>query len=123
MKSERAKLSALRNDFKKWLKANAPKAKVTGEYDISLNAVAVQLNGESLATVASSPLVVKAQPQYLYHPLDANDPDLNLISAIQAWGGGGAAGVASCTTVPILPEAARVAPVSLCGATDATRLR
>ena len=38
----------LRNDFKQWLQANAPKAKVTGEYDIALNAVAVQLNGTSL---------------------------------------------------------------------------
>jgi minor extracellular serine protease Vpr len=41
VKSYRAQLSALRNDFKRWLRANAPAAKVTGEFDISLNAVAV----------------------------------------------------------------------------------
>ena len=35
----------MRNDYKAWLRANAPQAKVTGEFDISLNAVAVQLSG------------------------------------------------------------------------------
>src|SRR5205809_5735421 len=45
VKSYRAQLSALRNDFKKWLQKHAPKAQVTGQFDISLNAVAVQLNG------------------------------------------------------------------------------
>lgn len=84
VKSERARLSALRNDFKAWLRANAPKAKVTSEYDISLNAVAVQLNGESLAKIAGAPLVRSAQPQYLYHQTAA-DPDLAIISAVEAW--------------------------------------
>jgi subtilisin family serine protease len=84
VKSERARLSALRNDFKAWLRVNAPKAKVTSEYDISLNAVAVQLNGESLAKIATAPLVSSAQPQYLYHETAA-DPDLAIISAVQAW--------------------------------------
>ena len=40
VKSYRARLSAARNDYKSWLRANAPQAKVTGEFDISLNAVA-----------------------------------------------------------------------------------
>ncbi|NUO59377.1 MAG: S8 family serine peptidase [Hamadaea sp.] len=84
VKSERARLSALRNDFKSWLRANAPKAKVTSEYDISLNAVAVQLNGESLAKIATAPLVRSAQPQYMYHQTAA-DPDLAVINAVQAW--------------------------------------
>jgi len=84
VKSERARLSALRNDFKAWLRVNAPKAKVTSEYDISLNAVAVQLNGESLAKIATSSLVKSAQPQYMYHQT-ATDPDLAVISAVQAW--------------------------------------
>lgn len=48
VKSYRALLSAQRNDFKAWLRQNAPKAKVTGEYDLSLNAVAIKLNGEKL---------------------------------------------------------------------------
>src|SRR5258706_10435297 len=46
VKSARAQLSALRNDFKTWLRANAPRAQVTGEFDLALNAVAVRLNGE-----------------------------------------------------------------------------
>jgi minor extracellular serine protease Vpr len=92
VKSERSRLSALRNDFKSWLRTNAPKAKVTSEYDISLNAVAVQLNGESLSSIAAAPQVRTAQYQSVYHPLDA-DPDLSLIHAVQAWNqGGGAAG-------------------------------
>ena len=57
VKSYRAQLSALRHDFEQWLRANAPMAKVTGEFDISLNAVAVELNGESLATIAAAPQV------------------------------------------------------------------
>src|SRR5437773_4740066 len=38
VKSYRAQLSALRNDYKAWLRANVPQAKVTAEFDISLNA-------------------------------------------------------------------------------------
>ena len=74
VKSYRAQLSALRNDFKQWLRANAPKAKVTGEYDISLNAVAVQLNGEALATIAAAPQVLRAQYQGLYYPTTRPTP-------------------------------------------------
>lgn len=84
VKSYRAQLSALRNDFKQWLQANAPKAKVTGEYDLSLNAVALRLNGEQLATIAASPLVVRAEYQGLYYPA-ALDPDLAIIRAVDAW--------------------------------------
>lgn len=95
VKSYRAQLSALRNDFKAWLRANAPKVKVTGEFDISLNAVSVKLNGTSLAKLASAPMVMRAEYQGLYYPTDANDPDLSLIHAIEAWnqvGGGANAG-------------------------------
>lgn len=88
VKSERARLSALRNDFKQWLRANAPKAKVTSEYDISLNAVAVKLNGESLTKIASAPRARSAQYQGLYSKLADDlsvDPDLALIQGEQAW--------------------------------------
>ena len=44
VKSYRALLSKQRNDYKAWLRANVPQARVTGEFDISLNAVAVKLN-------------------------------------------------------------------------------
>ena len=90
VKSYRAQLSALRNAFKQWLRANAPKAKVTGEFDISLNAVGVKLNGEALSKIATAPQVTSAQYQGLYYPT-AIDPDLDLIQAPAAWiaGGGG----------------------------------
>jgi minor extracellular serine protease Vpr len=77
VKSYRAQLSALRNDFKQWLRANAPAAKVTGEFDIALNAVAVQLNGTPLGTIQSAPQVVKAQYEGLYTP-QLTDPDLSV---------------------------------------------
>jgi len=90
-KSYRAQLSALRNDYKQWLKANVPQAKVTGEFDISLNAVAVQLNGATLAQVAAGPQVKHAEYEGLYHP-SAVDIDSALISAPQAWAAGGSKG-------------------------------
>jgi minor extracellular serine protease Vpr len=91
VKNYRAQLASLRNDFKQWLRANASSAKVVGEYDISLNAVAVQLNGTPLGTVASAPGVKSAQYEGLYRPAIA-DPDLALINAVQAWAQGGGAG-------------------------------
>ena len=94
-KSYRAQLSALRNDFKQWLRANARSAKVTGEFDIALNAVAVELNGTSLETLRSAPMVVRAEHQGLYYPMaHGEDPDLALIDAIEAWGGEGGAATA-----------------------------
>jgi subtilisin family serine protease len=103
VKSYRAQLNNQRNDFKQWLRANAPAAKVTGEVDISLNAVAVQLNGTSLGTIASAPMVKQAQYEGIYRPLDANDPDLALINAMQAWAqGGGAANAGQGVKVGII---------------------
>ncbi|HSH79954.1 MAG TPA: S8 family serine peptidase [Herpetosiphonaceae bacterium] len=84
VRAYRAQLAALRNDFKSWLRANAPKAKVTGEFDIALNAVAVKLNGERLATVAAAPQALRAEYQGIYYPTDA-DPDLAIIKAEEAW--------------------------------------
>ena len=90
-KSYRAQLSALRNDYKQWLQANVPQAKVTGEFDISLNAVAVQLNGATLAQVAAAPQVKHAEYEGLYRPSTV-DIDSALISAPQAWAAGGSKG-------------------------------
>jgi minor extracellular serine protease Vpr len=84
VKSYRAQLSALRNDYKAWLRANVPQAKVTAEFDVSLNAVAVQLNGATLAQVAAAPQVKHAEYQGLYHPT-VTDPDLAIIHAKEAW--------------------------------------
>jgi minor extracellular serine protease Vpr len=102
VKSYRAQLSALRNDFKQWLRANLPQASVTGEFDISLNAVSVKLGGASLAAVAAAPMVAQAQYQGLYYP-NAADPDLGLINAPLAWqGSGGAAGAGAGVKVAIV---------------------
>jgi minor extracellular serine protease Vpr len=103
-KSYRAQLSAQRNDFKKWLQANAPKARVTGEFDISLNAVSVTLNGTQLSKLRTAPMVVTAQYTGLYHPTDdtSSDPDLSLILTGQAWDGGGHAGAGAGVKVAII---------------------
>ena len=84
VKAYRAELAALRNGYKQWLRANVPQAKVTGEFDLSLNAVAIKLNGATLQQVSATSMVVIAQYQGLYYP-NATDPDLALISAPQAW--------------------------------------
>ena len=86
VKSYRAQLNALRNDFKQWLRQNASAANVTGEFDISLNAVAVKLNGTPLTTIRSAPMVQNAQYEALYTP-QVIDPDLTLINAFTAWAG------------------------------------
>jgi subtilisin family serine protease len=92
-KNYRAVLSAQRNTFKKWLTTNAPKARVTGSWDISLNAVSVKLNGTTLAKLRTSPLVVHAEYEGLYYPTAA-DPDLGIIDAIAAWSENGKGGAA-----------------------------
>ena len=82
---ERATLAAQRKVLRGWLKTNAPKARVSGEYDIAVNAVAVRLNGTSLDTLRSAPGVVSADYQALYTPLAHDDPDLSLINAQAGW--------------------------------------
>lgn len=83
-KSERAKLVAQRNAFKQWLKSNAPKAQVTGEYDVAVNAVAVRLNGTALSALRNGPGVTSVGYQATYAPT-ADDPDLSLVNAKQGW--------------------------------------
>jgi minor extracellular serine protease Vpr len=100
VKSYRAQLSALRNDFREWLRANAPAARVTKEFDISLNAVAVELNGTLLATIAEAPMVAEAHYQSIYRP--AADADLDLISAAAGWGAGGPAEAGKGVKIAIL---------------------
>jgi minor extracellular serine protease Vpr len=83
VRSYRAQLNAGRNEFKRWLRANAPRAKVTGEYDISLNAVAVQLNGTRLATIAAAPMVQSTEYNALYYPNLSES--YKIINASDAW--------------------------------------
>jgi subtilisin family serine protease len=86
-------LNNLRNQFRQWLRSNAPAARVTSEYDISLNAVAVKLNGTPLATIAAAPMVHSAEYNVLYHPnLSQSHFIINADPAWAAAGGRAAAG-------------------------------
>src|SRR6266496_1477314 len=87
VRSYRAQLNQRRNELKRWLRANAPRAKVTGEYDVSLNAVAVQLNGTPLATIAAAPMVERVGYNALYHPNLSQS--YQIINATGAWTAGG----------------------------------
>src|SRR5437660_9372226 len=87
VKSYRAQLAVLRNGFRNWLRTNAPIAKITSEYDISVNAVAVQLNGTSLETIAGAPMVQQVQYNALYHPNLSES--YKIINAGGAWGAAG----------------------------------
>src|SRR6266550_3258394 len=93
VRSYRAQLNQKRNEFKRWLRTNAPSARVTGEYDVALNAVAVQLNGTPLARIAAAPMVQSAEYNALYHPTLSES--YKIINASDAWtaaGGRAAAG-------------------------------
>src|SRR5262245_41636041 len=92
VRSYRAQLNAGRNEFRRWLRANAPRARVTSEYDISLNAVAVQLNGTPLETIAAAPMVERAEYNALYHPNLSES--YKIINATDAWNAGGGRSVA-----------------------------
>jgi len=89
-KNVQAQLAQQRNAFRTWLKANAPKAKITGEYDLALNGVAVRLNGTSADTLAKAPGVTAVAFQNTYVPTAAEDPDLALIDALAGWTDAGA---------------------------------
>ena len=104
VRSYRAQLNQLRNEFKQWLRDNARDARVAGEFDIALNAVSVRLNGTPLGTIASAPMVQRAEFQGLYTPAAHGfDPDLSLIDAFDAWGGeGGSATAGAGTKVAII---------------------
>lgn len=90
-RAERAELAAERNAFKSWLRANAPKATITSTFDVSLNAVAVRLNGTSIDTLRAAPGVRAVEYQGVYTPLAHEDPDLALIDGLKGWAAAGAA--------------------------------
>jgi len=83
VRSYRAQLNQKRNEFKRWLRTNAPSARVTGEHDVALNAVAVQLNGTPLARIAAAPMVQSAEYNALYHPNLSES--YKIINASDAW--------------------------------------
>lgn len=87
VRSVRAQLAAGQNEFARWLRANASRARITSHYDISLNAVAVQLNGTPLATIAAAPMVQQVEYNALYHPNLSQS--YQIINASGAWGEAG----------------------------------
>src|SRR5438034_2336604 len=92
VRSYRAQLAAGRNEFKRWLRANAPRARVTSEYDVSLNAVAVELNGTALEAIAAAPMVERVEYNALYHPNLSES--YKIINAMDAWNAAGGRSVA-----------------------------
>src|SRR6266568_849197 len=68
VKNYRAYLAARRSDFKQWLQQNGFKGAVVHEYDLVLNALAVQLDGQSIAALSGAPGVASVEPSALYHP-------------------------------------------------------
>jgi minor extracellular serine protease Vpr len=85
VRSQRAALVAVRNDFRRWLRVNAPAASITSEHDIAVHAVGVQLNGTPLARIAAAPMVTRAELQQVFTPVAHDDPDLELVNANEAW--------------------------------------
>lgn len=95
VRAERARLAATRNDFRAWLRQNAPNARITSEVDIALHAVVVTLNGTTLSALRSAPMVVAVELDREFRPVAHDDPDLSLIRANEGWtaaGGMAAAG-------------------------------
>ena len=85
VRSRRARLAATRNDFRNWLRQNAPNARITSEVDVALHAVAVTLNGTPLGTLRAAPMVVAVELEQVYRPVAHADPDLALIRANEGW--------------------------------------
>ncbi|HEY3485832.1 MAG TPA: S8 family serine peptidase, partial [Ilumatobacteraceae bacterium] len=103
VKNERAVLARTRNEFRAWLKANAPQARVTNETDIALHSVSVQLNGATIDTLRSAPMVKAAEYQSVFTTLAHDDPDLSLVRANQAWTAvGGAANAGAGVKVAVI---------------------
>jgi minor extracellular serine protease Vpr len=69
--------------FQKWLQRNVPSAKITSEYFVALNAVAVKLNGAAIGKLAKSDVVQSVEYVTLYHPLMSES--YKLINASPAW--------------------------------------
>ena len=102
-RAERANLAAVRNTFRRWLRDNAPAARITGEHDLAVHAVELQLNGTPLDTIAAAPMVTYAELEQVFGPFAHDDPDLSLVNAEAAWAAaGGASGAGAGVKVAII---------------------
>ncbi len=84
-RDQRDALAAERAQFRDWLQANAPDARIVGSHELAINAVTVKLHGTSADTLRNAPQVKTVQYQRVYQPLGHEDPDLDLIDAPRAW--------------------------------------
>jgi minor extracellular serine protease Vpr len=73
--------------FAKWLQTNVPSAKITSQYFVTLNAVAVKLNGAAIGKLSNSSEVLAVEYNALYHP-DMSE-SYKLINAQAAWAAAG----------------------------------
>ncbi|HEX2756856.1 MAG TPA: S8 family serine peptidase, partial [Candidatus Limnocylindrales bacterium] len=73
--------------FAKWLQTNVPSAKITSQYFVTLNAVAVKLNGAAIGKLANNTDVAVVEYNALYHP-DMSE-SYKLINAQAAWAAAG----------------------------------
>ena len=80
-------LKAEHSAFAKWLQTNVPSAKVTSQYFVTLNAVAVKLNGAAIGKLANSADVLSVEYNALYRP-DMSE-SYKLINAAGAWAAAG----------------------------------
>ena len=88
-RSARASLVGQRNELRRWLRDNAPQARITSIYDYAVHAVSVELNGVDAQTLRGAPGVLRVEFQSLYHPTAHEDPDLSLIEAAGGWSAAG----------------------------------
>ena len=71
--------------------------------DIAVHAVGVKLNGTSLATLRTAPMVSFAELQGIFRSGAHDDPDLSLIHANEAWTAvGGAANAGAGVKVAVI---------------------
>jgi subtilisin family serine protease len=89
VRNERTRLAGVRNDFRRWLRANAPAARITSQFDISVHGVAVALNGTPLGTLRAAPMARSVELEQVFTALAHDDPDLSLVHANEAWAAAG----------------------------------
>jgi subtilisin family serine protease len=76
-------LKAGHDAFAKWLRKNVPSARITSNYYVTLNAVAVRLNGNAIGKLRKNTNVSVVEYNALYHP-DMSE-SYKLIDAMPAW--------------------------------------
>jgi subtilisin family serine protease len=81
-------LSAEHAAFQKWLQRNVPSAKITSEYFVTMNAVAVKLNGAAKGKLLNSDVVQSVEFVTRYYPtMSESYKHINAEAAWQAAGG------------------------------------